>query len=221
MSTTIAPTRVPPTRGAPERSRRRSGFARFLLFLLALAVAACLLAAGSVVAKGREYDTTVTDAIVVLGASQYWGKPSPVLANRLDYAAELYREGVAPVIVTVGGGIPGDKTTEAQAGANYLVAKGIPADAVVAVPQGRDTVGSLEAVRRRAKRAGWESVTLVSDRAHLARSKAIADALGLDGHVNGPASGDGALLTPEYVARETAGLMRFYAWDRWQIPGVG
>ena len=58
---------------------------------------------------------------------------------------------------------------------------------------------------------------MVSDRAHLARSAAIVQALGFEAHVSGPAYGDGALLTPEYVARETAGLIRFHVWDRWRI----
>lgn len=190
---------------------------RTFLFLVALAVLALLLAAGTVVSQARQYDDTKTDAIVVLGASQYWGEPSPVLANRLDYAAELYRQGVAPVIVTVGGGIPGDVTTEAEAGEVYLERLGVPADAVIAIPKGRDTLTSMSAVAARADRQGWDQVTVVSDRAHLARSAAIVQALGFDAHVSGPAYGDGALLTPEYVARETAGLIRFHVWDRWRI----
>lgn len=190
---------------------------RTLLFLVALAVLTLLLAAGTVVSQARQYDDTKTDAIVVLGASQYWGEPSPVLANRLDYAAELYRQGVAPVIVTVGGGIPGDVTTEAEAGEVYLERLGVPADAVIAIPKGRDTLTSMSAVAARADRQGWDQVTVVSDRAHLARSAAIVQALGFEAHVSGPAYGDGALLTPEYVARETAGLIRFHVWDRWRI----
>ncbi len=189
------------------------------LFLIVGAVVAlvALLAAGTVVSQARQYDDTRTDAIVVLGASQYWGEPSPVLANRLDYAAELRRQGVAPVIITVGGAIPGDVTTEAEAGKDYLERAGVPADAVIAIPKGRDTLTSMEAVAARADRQGWDQVTVVSDRAHLARSAAIVQALGFEAHVSGPASGDGALLTPEYVARESAGLIRFHLWDRWRI----
>jgi uncharacterized SAM-binding protein YcdF (DUF218 family) len=146
-----------------------------------------------------------------------------VFANRLDYAAELYRTGVAPVIITVGGNRPGDNTTEAEAGLAYLAGKGIPEDSLVAVPKGTDTLNSLEAVAARADRSGWDQITVVSDRTHLARSAAIMQALGFESHVNGPASGDGALLTPEYVTRESLGLIRFHMWDRWHIdtPGKG
>lgn len=182
---------------------------------------AVVAAVGVVVHQARQYDTTPTDAIVVLGASQYWGEPSPVLANRLDHAAQLYRDGVADRIVTVGGGIPGDRTTEAQAGADYLMDRGVPAEAVVVVPRGRDTIGSLKAVARLRDRNSWQSITVVSDRTHLARSAAIADSLGFDAHVSGPASGDGSILTPEYVGRETAGLLRFAVYDRWRLSGRG
>ncbi len=188
-----------------------------LRWTLAAVLIVALLAAGAVVSQARQYDDTRTDAIVVLGASQYWGEPSPVLANRLDYAAELYRQGIAPVIVTVGGAIPGDVTTEAEAGADYLERAGVPPEAVVALPKGRDTLTSMTAVAARADRQGWDQVTVVSDRAHLARSAAIVQELGFEAHVNGPAAGDGSALTPEYVVREAAGLVRFHVWDRWHI----
>ncbi|MDP4015359.1 MAG: YdcF family protein [Candidatus Nanopelagicales bacterium] len=189
--------------------------------LVAAGVAVALVAAlaiGSVVSAARTDDHAHTDAIVVLGASQYWGTPSPVFANRLDHARELFKEGVAPMIVTVGGGIPGDKTTEAEAGADYLVRSGVPGAAVTAVAVGSDTITSLEAVAQRATKKGWTTVTLVSDRAHLGRSRAIAEAVGFDeARVSGPASGDGSNLGFDYVLREAGGQLRFYAWDRWMI----
>jgi uncharacterized SAM-binding protein YcdF (DUF218 family) len=189
--------------------------------LLGLAVAAILVvvlgAVGTVVHQARQYDSRRSDAILVLGASQYWGKPSPVFANRLDYAARLFHEGVADQVITVGGRIPGDRTTEAQAGAEYLTARGVPAAAIVAVPTGRDTIGSLQAVARLKGSRGWDSLTLVSDRTHLARSAAVADSLGFDARVNGPAAGDGATISAEDVAREAAGLLRFAVFDRWTL----
>lgn len=192
---------------------------KFVLFCVAVVLGAFLVSAGAVVAEARQYDDTRTDAIVVLGAAQYAGDPSPVFANRLDYAAELYRQGIAPVVITVGGRIAGDVTTEAGSGKAYLAAAGLPADSLVSIPKGSDTITSLQAVASRADRAGWDQITVVSDRAHLARSAAIMQALGFEAHVNGPASGDGSLLTPEYVARESLGLLRFQLWDRWQISG--
>lgn len=193
---------------------------RVALIVVLAAVGALILAAGAVVSQARQYDDSRSDALVVLGAAQYGGEPSPVLANRLDYAAELYRAGVAPFIVTVGGGMPGDRTTEAESGAAYLQRLGVPVDAIVAIPRGRDTLTSLEAVANRGDRQGWDEVTIVSDRAHLARSSAIMAELGFRTHANGPAMGDGALLTPEYVARESLGLVRFHLWDRWRLAGA-
>ena len=186
-----------------------------LALLVALVLGVVLFLAGNVVSSARSYDTTPSDAIVVLGAAQYWGDPSPVLANRLDHAADLYRMDVAPTIITVGGGIPGDKITEAQAGADFLKSKGSPESAIVAISQGTDTIESLEAVAERAGDNSWGRLAIVSDRAHVARSAAIAEALGFETSVSGPASGDGSLLSFERVGWEALGIARFYLWDRW------
>lgn len=218
----VATRPIPAARVDRPVARPRHRFRNSVLALVVVGVVACALAVGSVVSTARTDQHARTDAIVVLGASQYWGDPSPVFSNRLDHARELYSEGVAPVIVTVGGGIPGDKTTEAQAGAAYLIASGVPKSAVRPVAAGSDTLGSLRAVARRASSRGWHHVTLVSDRAHLARSQAIAERLGFQVEVSGPREGDGSLLTFEYLAREAAGLLRFHVWDRWTLdPGPG
>lgn len=168
-----------------------------------------------VLTRARSYDSTPTDAIAVLGASQYWGEPSPVFSNRLDHARDLWGQGVAPVIITVGGKIDGDITTEAEAGRQYLIESGVPADAVVALPGGLDTIESVEMIDAEMDRRGLDSVTLVSDRVHLARSKAVASALGLDAHVSGRAFADGSSFIPGRVLREAGGVARFHVWDRW------
>src|SRR3954464_1007927 len=74
-----------------------------------------------------------SDAIVVLGSAQYNGVPSSIFEARLEHAVKLYEDGVAPVVVTVGGKKAGDEFTEAEAGRDYLAANGIPADALLAV----------------------------------------------------------------------------------------
>jgi uncharacterized SAM-binding protein YcdF (DUF218 family) len=102
-------------------------------------------------------DRAKADVVVVLGAAQYDGTPSAVLGSRLDHAARLWRDGVAPVIVTVGGRRVGDNYTEAQAGRKYLTSYGIPPGAVVPIGEGRDTLESLRAVAGRA--AAWTSPT--------------------------------------------------------------
>ena len=103
-----------------------------------------------VVRSGSTDERAAADAIVVLGAAQYDGEPSAVFRARLDHAAELYRQGVAPRIVTVGGGQTGDRTTEGAAGADYLAADGIDRSALTAVGTGDDTLASLRADRRAA-----------------------------------------------------------------------
>jgi hypothetical protein len=98
----------------------------------------------------RVDDRAKADVVIVLGAAQYDGTPSAVLGSRLDHAARLWRDGVAPVIVTVGGRRDGDNYTEAQAGRKYLTSYGIPPGAVVPIDEGRDTFESLRAVAGRA-----------------------------------------------------------------------
>ena len=156
-------------------------------------------------------DRSSADAIVVLGAAQYNGSPSPVLQARLDHAAELYRAGVAPRIVTIGGGQSSDATTEGDAGRDYLAGLGIDAAALESVGVGDDTLASLRAARDDLVTRNWDSVVLVTDPWHAARAQLIADDLGLAAQVSsvreGPSLRDG--VETRYVTRETLGIL-FY-----------
>ena len=129
-------------------------------------------------------DADTADAIVVLGAAQYDGVPSPVFRGRLDHALLLWEQGRADTVITVGSKQPGDRTTEAEAGRRYLVEGGIPTEAAVALPVGRTTFESLEAAARYLHEQGWSSAFLVSDPWHNARVNAMASDLGLDGHAS-------------------------------------
>jgi uncharacterized SAM-binding protein YcdF (DUF218 family) len=164
----------------------------------------------------RQEDHRVSDAIVVLGAAQYGGRPSPVLEARLRKAQALWEDGVAPVVVTVGGGAPGDDTTEAQAGRNWLTSNGVPAEAVVAVAEGDNTQSSLDAVGEVFGEQGWTTAVLVTDPWHTFRSKALADAAGIDA-VAAPARSGPAVQTREtqlrYIVRESL------AYYRWRLTG--
>ncbi len=206
------------------RTRRRSPWHALLGLLVALVLVAGvllpLLAAAVVVTTARNDDRTPTDAIVVLGAAQFWGRPSPVLEARLEHAAALYADDVAPRIITVGGKQPGDITTEAQAGRDWLVDAGVPRAWITPVPTGSDTLTSLTAVAEKMAAKGWTSATIVTDPAHEARSLAMARALGIDAHGSPTQSGAGSSLTLDYIARETAGLLWFWTVERWSVEQV-
>ncbi len=138
-------------------------------------------------------DRTPTEAIIVLGAAQYDGVPSPVLASRLDHAFVLWEEGVADTIVVTGGRQEGDRFTEASAGARYLHDLGVPDDAILRETGGTSSWESLAASARFLASREIEEVTLVSDPFHAKRIEAIAAELGLDARVssatNSPISG--------------------------------
>lgn len=210
--------------GAPARQPRGSRVVGFLVVVMLLGVLAAMMlpayAGWRVVSTSHIDDRRASDAIVVLGAAQYNGEPSPVLRARLKHARELYGQDVAPRIVTVGGKQPGDRYTEASAGLEYLVDRGVPAGDISAVTVGHDTKQSLVAVARMAKREGWDSVTLVSDPAHMARVDAIAQHVGFTTHLSPTRTGDGTSVTGEYLARETAGLLAFGLVQRWETPPV-
>ncbi len=120
-----------------------------------------------------------TDAIVVLGAAQYNGNPSPVFRERLDQARLLYDQDRAPVIITLGSNEPGDRTTEAEAGRAYLLDQGVPSDAVIAEADGANTFESLEAAADYMDRHDLRSAFLVSDPWHNLRIKRMAGDLGI------------------------------------------
>jgi vancomycin permeability regulator SanA len=124
------------------------------------------------------------DAIVVLGAAQYDGEPSPVFAGRLDHAALLFDQGRADRVLVLGASQPGDRFTEAEAGASYLVAQGVPEGSIVPVPKGHTTLESLRAAARALRDEGLDSAFLVSDPWHNARVERMAEDLGIDGHAS-------------------------------------
>jgi uncharacterized SAM-binding protein YcdF (DUF218 family) len=129
-------------------------------------------------------DRDRVDAIVVLGAAQYDGTPSPVFAGRLDHAALLFEQGRAGTVFVLGANQPGDRTTEAEAGRDYLVAQGVPSASVVALPVGDSSYTSLRAAAGAMRDRGLSTAFLVSDPWHNARIQAMAGDLGIDGHAS-------------------------------------
>lgn len=125
-------------------------------------------------------DRSRTQAIIVLGAAQYDGRPTDVFKARLDHAAALWREGVAPTIVVTGGKQPGDRFTEAEAGAAYLHQLGVPDESILRETTSRTSWESLAASARFLQSRGIRDVTLVSDPFHSLRIELIAEELGFD-----------------------------------------
>ena len=170
-----------------DRSPGRS-WKRWLLLGCAGFVGLCLLYYAvtliQVVRAGRPTDPDPAEAIVVLGAAQYDGRPSPQLASRLDHALELYEAGLAPVVMVTGGNQPGDRFTEAEASANYLVDRGVPESAIMREDAGHTTFESLAAAADQLLAADLDDVVVVTDPYHSLRSKLIAEEVGLDASVS-------------------------------------
>lgn len=128
---------------------------------------------------GRNQAVTPADAIVVMGAAQYDGRPSPQLQARLDHALALWQFGVAPTVIVTGGNQPGDRFTEAESSKKYLTDHGIPAAAILAEDTGRTSWQSLRNVAALARDRGIGTVILVSDPFHSLRIKLMVQELGL------------------------------------------
>ncbi len=172
------------------------------------------------VASGRDQREPV-DAIVVLGAAQYDGAPSPVLAGRLDHAYELWFDGVAPLVVTTGSNQEGDRFTEGYAGFEYLRFEGIPEDDLLVITDGSSTWEQLAATARQLRARDLDSVVLVSDPYHTLRLTQIASEVGLTATVS---STDGSASLRQ-LARETAAvslgrILGYRRVDNW-LSGVG
>jgi len=154
---------------------------------------------------------------VVMGAAQYDGRPSPQLQARLDHALELWNQGLSEVVVVTGGKLPGDRFTEAEASAQYLVDRGVPADAILQERASHNSYDSLVGVRDIVRSHGLGSVLLVSDPFHSLRIRLVAEELGLTAYVSptrtSPVDGGAALLRQ---AKEAAGIAlgRIIGFDR-------
>ncbi|MFA5884850.1 MAG: YdcF family protein [Acidimicrobiia bacterium] len=128
----------------------------------------------------RADDTRPSDAIIVLGAAQYDGRPSAVFRARLDHALDLYEQGVAPIVVVTGGKLAGDRFTEAGAGADYLIAHGVPDADILRETTSRNSWESLRASARFLFARDVRRVVLVSDPFHSLRIRLTAEEVGFD-----------------------------------------
>ena len=170
---------------------------------------------GQVYLQGRRDERPPVDAIMVLGAAQWDGVPSPVLAARLAHALDLWKAGVAPVIVVTGGKQPGDRTTEASVSADWLIERGVPDSAIRREVQGRNTWESIAASARFLKDEGRTRVVLVSDPYHALRTKGIADEVGLTAYTSPTRTSPENQVIRHYVQEGFGvGVARFIGYRR-------
>ena len=150
-----------------------------VLLLLAGGTAAwCRWVYGQIESYATKDEAASADAICVFGAAEYDGRPSPVYRARLNHALNLYRRGIAPLVITLGGW-GGDQYSEGSVGRTYLMSQGIPASAIIAETQSRDTEESARRVAVIARVNGLRRLVIVSDGTHLFRIHAICAANGL------------------------------------------
>jgi uncharacterized SAM-binding protein YcdF (DUF218 family) len=133
--------------------------------------------------QGGRDEARTTDAIVILGAAQYNGTPSPLFEARIEHAVRLFEDGIAPVFIVTGGkGRVSDVTTEAETARAYAVAHGVPAHAILVEDQSRTTLEQLRTVGEMLRDRGLQSAVLVSDRTHMLRSLRIARDQGIEAY---------------------------------------
>ena len=200
----------------PPPPRRRGWVFRLVVGALLMVVLVVGSTAVRVWQVARVDDRQPADAVIVLGAAQYDGEPSSIFAFRLRHAVVLrgaeHDQGLAPRIITTGGSRAGDAHTEAEAGRQYLIERGVPAEDVIAVAEGSDTLGSLQAVAARATQDGWSSALVVSDPWHSLRARTMARDSGLDAWTSPTRSGP-VVQTREtqarYIVRETGALLYY------------
>jgi uncharacterized SAM-binding protein YcdF (DUF218 family) len=153
---------------------------RILKGLLALAFLAWVTVVVGIIAVGRRDRARPAAAIVVLGAAQYEGRPSPVLRARLDHALELWRRDLAPRVILTGGRGVGDTTSEAAVGRRYMIDRGVPGSAIRLEDRGKTTSQSLHSVAQMMAEYDSSSVILVSDPFHMFRLSILARRLGME-----------------------------------------
>ncbi len=166
----------------PKKKRRNwllRGTLVLVLILLGGAMAWCRWVYVQIESYADQDQAAPADAIGVLGAAEYDGRPSPVYRARLDHALVLYHRGIAPLIITLGGP-GGDQFTEGSVGEGYLISKGVPEQAIIAETESRNTEESARRIAVIARVNGLHRLVVVSDGTHMFRIHAICAAEGLD-----------------------------------------
>lgn len=189
-------------------------FRRSVRLVLTLAFTGWALTIGAVWWSSRQdaaeaVTGQLADAIVVLGAAQYAGRPSPVLKARLDHALSLFERDLAPYLLLTGGRGDGDTQSEAGAGRRYLTQRGVPDSMILSEDEGRTTFASMQNAAEQLQQVDGRAVLLVSDPFHMLRLSLLARLHGLQPFASptrtSPIS-DKPLLEFEYAVRESLAL---------------
>jgi len=167
--------------------RKRSFASRWLLWLLAMVAAGFIsflvTTSLQIISQASLQEAKTADAIVVFGAAEYAGRPSPVYRARLDHAFELFQHGLAPVIITTGGAAGDPRYSEGGVGHDYLMHRGIPERSLIAETQGSDTAHSAERVAVIMRTNHMRSCLAVSDQYHVFRIRQLLEHEGVQAYL--------------------------------------
>jgi uncharacterized SAM-binding protein YcdF (DUF218 family) len=194
-----------------EPTRRSSTSLGWRLALTCLAIVACvwIMSLALVIVWERLDTRTPAHAIVVLGAAQYDGKPSPVLRARVDHAVDLWQRGLAPLLIMTGGRGTGDTTTEAAVERRYAMRRGVPDSAILVEPESRSTRESLRNVAAMIRNESKE-VILVSDPFHMLRLSILARRFGLRPRTSPTRTSP--------ISANRAEFWRYTLHESWKVP---
>ena len=189
---------------------------RVIATVLLIVIVLPLYVGGRVWYTANHTDPVKSDAIVVLGAAQFDGVPSPVLEARLLEAKRIFEKKLAPRILTVGSRAPGDRTTEAASGFYWLVNQGVAKKYVDSIPYGRDTFDSTKSYVNVMKKLNLETAIIVTDQYHRLRAVTMASDLGISATCaptrTGPASTSNSSF--RYLVRETGAYLAYVTLGR-------
>jgi uncharacterized SAM-binding protein YcdF (DUF218 family) len=203
---------------APVRARRSRWKIALWTGLAAVSALAILIVVLAIhIATHVRDETHPADVIVVFGAAEYSGRPSPVLRARLDHAFDLYRRGIAPVVIITGGFGGDPHFSEGGVGRDYLSRLGVPDSSLIAETQSADTAESAERVSAILRANGWHSVDAVSDAYHLFRVKQFLYRRGVVTY----ASPRPDSIPKTNVGRATAALRESVSLIFWEIVSLG
>ena len=187
---------------------------RVISFVLLLVIVVPLYAAGNIWYTAKNSTAEKSDVILVMGAAQFDGRPSEVLLARLDQTKSIFKAGLAPRIYTIGGGAPGDRTTEAAASRTWLINNGISKKNILAIAKGRDTLSSTKAYVEQMRKAKFSSVVIVTDPYHCYRAIKMAKDRGIKSTCSAVESGPAANSGIKYLARETGAYLAYVTVGR-------